>query len=428
MKKFLFTLLAALLTLPAALAQSWSGQTVDPTLYTGSRHVVYLKLNDPNETVNGTTLDVSKFIIVAFVGEGENAQLRSYDIGPQGEWNPDQTMTTKNHYFPITIFGEPAENGKPISFRLWDREKSLEYVLPLNLTYSDGATASYPSQATAVDFTPVQSYSYPEDFYINKGETREFPITYVPANASHPIIAINTQSENISIDGFNVTGNEYGYFYLYLANWQGFINGFVVNPIESVTITDPEKLYVGELRELQLNIVGKDHNDTEYVYCDINVVYNNPTIVDDYGKGHYYNALSRGTATATVTVTGKTSTTPIILTAHFNVLQPITDITVPETAQILWSHKSYNVNQFITVTPDVVDEKVAYGVTDSYSDVIGVDADGNIEIKGIGRAQINVWPEDHERPLRTIKFEIKKAATDFSVKDNPIYMIKDTRK
>ena len=429
MKKLLFVLLTALLTVPAALAQSWYGQQVDPTQYTGTGHVIYVKLVDPNYTQGGQeTYDLNAYSIVAMIGEGANAQLRSYESEPLGN---GQAATQTVHYFPIRVYGGTADNGKTISFRLWDSWTLTEYVLPLTVTYTDGSTAQYPSQATPVNFTPVQSFYYPNEFYVGKGQTRTYPVTYEPENATTPIITLtfNNPTRNVTISGMDVTGVEYGYYDL-LVNGGGKIWGEVINPVKTVTVTDPEKLYVGDVRMIDFTITGEDANDTEHMNYRIGVTYNNPTIVNQTDNPtayvpQEYEALAKGTATATFSVSDPTKDAPIEKTVNFNVLQPITDITVPTDPQTIWYHNRYYVSDFYTVTPANADEKVAYGLTDASTSVISIDDNGLITPLGTGRAQINVWPEDHPNTVKTFWLEVVKAATDFTPKSDPVYMLKN---
>ena len=146
--------------------------------------MVYADLTDANGVVPA---HINRFTVGAFIG----GELRGVADGRY-----DAAATHQVGYFPLRIKGETADNGKPIEFRLVERDESLRYIN----TYKVAGTTPVKFQAeSTVGGTPSNLYHLrfisptaigldQATFNINVGATIDLKphIKLTPANATMP--------------------------------------------------------------------------------------------------------------------------------------------------------------------------------------------------------------------------------------------------
>ena len=187
MKRKLFTLVSLLMLCIGGYAAGppdWAEvQNFDGSKFS-KECVVYADLTDANGVVPA---HINRFTVGAFIG----GELRGVADGRY-----DAAATHQVGYFPLRIKGEIADNGKPIEFRLVERDESLRYIN----TYKVAGTTPVKFQAeSTVGGTPSNLYHLrfisptaigldQATFNINVGATIDLKphIKLTPANATMP--------------------------------------------------------------------------------------------------------------------------------------------------------------------------------------------------------------------------------------------------
>lgn len=183
MRKAFLSLVTLLVGVVTAYAQPRSWSYVGDNAY-GYSHVVYAGLVNSSGTALNY-VDRNSWLGAFIDGECRGvSQVMQYPL--QG--------TVEFMYFPVRIYGEAADNGKAITFRLMTPDTNgndgWEYILDsTSLTYSNEGTTGEPSSLFELTFEEPRYFTFPTNIEVKVGESIALKslITFDPANSSVPV-------------------------------------------------------------------------------------------------------------------------------------------------------------------------------------------------------------------------------------------------
>ncbi|MCC8037238.1 MAG: hypothetical protein LIP02_03760 [Bacteroidales bacterium] len=201
-----FGLIATLIFLASTISGSAQDRWGDvPNAY-DDETVIYAVVDVEAEQFN-----LNDYELAAFV-DGE-LRYKGYCIEFQYD---DESL----HYWAMRVKGTADDQGRDISFRLYDHGTDLEYRFTPTATYTYSGTIGTPSLPYVLELVPVASilpeyYQSPDSTYINttltieRGDTIELPLTILPENHT-PVIPSWTNGDNSRLevldDGLSITG------------------------------------------------------------------------------------------------------------------------------------------------------------------------------------------------------------------------------
>lgn len=256
MKKIVLSTIMLFLGIIVTNAQDWT--VVDEYQYPG-QHVVLVGLVDAdgiNLTFDTDEDDIPK--LGAFIGDECRGSARLNKLSS----NDGQVI----NYFQMYIRGEEADNGKPITFRLYLRGIEYELSVPEGndeLTYDNDAKANLPITESLfkLQFVEPTGYTFPNELTVNVGETLDLLplIEFVPEGANVPsniFWDFDNSQQYIKVENNVLSGLEparsasliLGIGKLVDSDEQGWAYVYVRQPITSLTLkeeyTEEQVVYI----------------------------------------------------------------------------------------------------------------------------------------------------------------------------------------
>lgn len=245
MRKAILSLIALLVGAVAAYSQPRSWGYVGDNAY-GYSHVVYAGLVNNS----GTALNsINGYWLGAFIGDECRGVAQAQQYPSQGD--------AEFMYFAMRIYGESADNGKAITFRLMtmteDGDDWWEYILDgKSLTYSNEGTTGLPSELFTMTFEQPKYFTFPTSFEVKVNEKIDLKslITFDPANSSVPVSLgtwdyLNSQDyievTNDTLKGLKAIDNAYlgmpkEFQYIKSMNGNNYASVKVIQPATDVSI------------------------------------------------------------------------------------------------------------------------------------------------------------------------------------------------
>lgn len=376
MKKAILSLVTLLAGVFAAYAQPGSWSYVGDNAY-GYSHVVYAGLVDSN----GSALNYidRNTWLGAFIGDECRGVSQVMQYPSQGD--------AEFMYFPVRIYGEAADNGKAITFRLMTQDGNgndgWEYILDsTSLTYSNEGTTGQPSSLFTFTFEEPRYFTFPENIEVKVGESIALKslITFDPAKSSMPVSLgdweysnsqdyINVSNDTLSglspINGAHL-GMPSGFSNLKSMNGNYYTRVKVIQPATGISITpyyaNGDTVYVDDSETLT-NILNRCYTVTP---ADANeevtwswTPKDGIEIVTDENNGKSYNPKTAGIYKMEVRVGEYTASMALTV---LNRVQSITSVT--DTIHLfVGDNLSEMIPYAVTFTPsEYVDKTLTYNV------------------------------------------------------------------
>ena len=427
MEKRVLSFLSFLLCVFSAHAYSWEGESVDPSEYEGIGFVLYATVENPNATPTDPALVPEHYYVAAFIDGKLRGTVGRPEIGEDG---------TK--YFAIRVYGNPEDNDKPITIRIFDhngtgqlRDDDMEYQLVETLAYADGGTLGNPSTPYKLYLTPCTSLEYPTDFVLRKGEERKIDVKTTPENCTPVVLDIRPrETDAVTISEDNVIlARDYGEAY-FTVNGNTQLSVKVVNPLKDIVVSQEGlQLYVGDTGKVSdlITLVGEDPDDTEHIGASIAYTIGSETIISI--SNDQYTALAKGETSITFTVTDQIYGTVISKEILFTVLQPLKGLVGGSATFYVDVDTDHNLSEYYTATPADADEPVKVTAVDfdgidpreefvpDEDRCVLIAADGSITVQKAGTAKFLLTPAHHDGTgiEAYVDFRVEQPVTGFEI-------------
>lgn len=402
--------------------------TIDPPLPGGqsTETVVEAKL------VTGTTLsgNLANYEIAALV----DGHVRVIRTGNR-DVNPAIEAAVDYNYFLFNIPGNfttaEEDNGKAITFKMYNSTSGLEYDLTCQAITFDGAHHGTPSALVELSVTEVTGISAPARVHMNFDETYDIStqVSLTPAGATMPNNAAFTwdtgttttaPSIQVSADGKITSRVEpngtilYGYVYTRLGSLTKSTDVQVHKHVKSVTPKAGITVNVGDVDGLTaaladaFNIEPEGYTDKQNLMSSSN----SSVVAQQYSNGSYvYNPLTPGTATMYVSFYYSPSQTQDITTANgsveVTVVQPVTSIYTNSNSieANVGDNLTSLVNSLITVLPEnATDKSYTFALRSGSTDGVLNVTSNSVTATGEGNAILDIASVSN--PEKTCSLEV----------------------
>lgn len=202
---------------------------------------VYARLN------LGTSLDIdySNYEIAAFIDGEVRASTRGND-----DVNPASAISTDYNYFVLNVQGNydkdaKADEGKTITFRMYNLATGIEYTLKSSISITFGAEKSYGSVGNLVELSAIEVTSISlKDIEMIVGNSVDLTtyLTLTPSNATMPDNvewSVGSYTKELTLKGSQLTANEEGTFQVSVMIGQFSGTTTPLTATANVTVTVP---------------------------------------------------------------------------------------------------------------------------------------------------------------------------------------------
>ena len=448
--KRLLSLTVALLAIAVGWAQETTHFTIYPPLPGGqsTETIVEAKLVT-NATLSG---NLSNYEIAALV----NGEVRAIVFGNQ-QASPASTTAADYNYFLFSIpgnFGTTEEdNGKAITFKMYNSTSGLEYDLSSPTLTFDGERHGTTSDLVELSVTEVTGISLSR---INMNWDEEVDlstrVTLTPSGATTPnnVGEFTYEVPSSSQDYLSVTSagiltatqtptqSTARQVRVHLGNLATTADVWIYNHVKSVEVTtDPIVIGVGDTEGLKaaidaaLNITPTAYTDNRrWSSGNTNIV---RVTYDSQAQSYVFNPVAAGETTLYVSFYYSTSQTSEVTTAsariNVKVVEPVTEINLLNDFQC---NVGDNLTEFIKQCYEVLpstatDQSVTYELDPNSSQGVVSITNNTITAVGKGTADIIVRSVSNPEVYTTVRAFVFDFATALDAdRDSHTYTYTDS--